>query len=111
MLGEKNIRRQIVVPQWLDDYVKHVAEKWDASYSGALRFAFCAYHYHIACKVLNKKDKDGTANMANIAAFMKDNGYNMEIAEQHALIGDLYFKARKVFDEMYELDKRSKKNG
>ena len=98
-------RYQVLLPDWLEEYIKFMVDQYDTSFSEALRIELCIA---VLCMVprLFPDYKAGT-DVDEIVKCVNQN-YEKEIDqdERHRNLSKIYFEARKAID--YRLKKEIK---
>ena len=98
-------RYQVLLPNWLEEYLKFLVDQYDTSFSEALRRELCIA---VLCMVprLFPEYKPGT-DVDEIAKCV-DQNYEKETDqdERHRNLSKIYFEARKAID--YRLKKETK---
>jgi len=103
-------RYQVLLTDWLGEYIKYTAEKYDLSFSEVIRILLCLY----ICELISEfhprykfpKERKELINIFKKVA-------NKKISEEdiHKLISQAYFEARKAIEYRLAQDKKnSKKN-
>ena len=101
-------RHQVLLTDWLADYIKFLAEMYDASFSEVIRLSLCMEYAHtISLRYpgyktkLNHKKTIGELNeLIRTERFSEQN---------HKIISQTYFEARKAIEFALEKAKGSKK--
>ena len=98
-------RYQVLLPDWLEEYIKFLVDQYDTSFSEAIRIELCIA---VLCMVprLFSEYKSGT-DIDEIVKCVNQN-YEKEIDqdERHRNLSKIYFEARKAID--YRLKKETK---
>jgi len=100
-------RYQVLLNDWLADYIKLLTEKYDASFSEVIRLSLCMeYAYTISLgnpgfktKLNHKKTINKLNRLIKTKKFAEEN---------HKIISQTYFEARKAVEFALEKTKQSK---
>ena len=101
-------RYQVLLNDWLADYIKFLCEKYDASFSEVIRLSLCmeyAYtitlsHPEYKTKLNHKKVVHEMDDLIKSERFLEEN---------HKIISRTYFEARKAIEFALEKERKSKK--
>lgn len=99
-------RYQVLLASWQGDYMKHIAEKYDVSFSEAIRAALCLAILCTIPKVYPEYKAGklgGRPEEASKKAIKKG-----ERAEIHKLLSNLYYEARKAAEFSLTKEKKDK---
>lgn len=98
-------RYQILMDDWLADYFKFIAEKFDFSFSEMIRLSLCKHIIDVTPIVFPKyKIKLDEKIFRNIAK-NRDIVGSIDTEEHHRFISTLYFEAQKIMEMWMEEDK------
>ena len=89
-------RYQVLLEDWLADYIKHLAKTYDVSFSETIRLSLCSEYLNMAIVAYNYKSKMNIAKVAKILKETMKSKYAVE--DQHKLISKIYFEARKAIE-------------
>jgi hypothetical protein len=101
-------RYQVLLPDWLEEYIKHLVDKYDMSFSEVIRAEICYsilsgvasvypdYKVGIAAQEISKLSKN----------YIQD---KIERDEMHRILSKIYFETRKAVEFMLAEDKKKKK--
>jgi hypothetical protein len=101
-------RYQVLLPDWLEDYIKLLVDKYDLSFSEVIRTMICNW---ILASVpdlypelkLGLKPKD-------IHEMVKAEAQeNMEREDVHRMLSKIYFESRKAAEYRMDQEKKKKK--
>lgn len=101
-------RYQVLLPDWLEDYIKHLVEKYDMSFSEVIRAEIC---YSILSGVASVyPDYKLGITIQEITKLSKNyNQDKMERDEMHRILSKIYFETRKAVEFRLAEDKKQKK--
>lgn len=106
-------RYQVLLTDWLEEYLKAAAEKYDLSFSEALRALLCngiicgvasifpEYKLELVLKELESYYKKISLNSNKVSTKEMD---------MHTLLSKLYFEARKAVEFSLAQEKKKNKN-
>jgi len=101
-------RYQVLLSDWIEDYIKFVAERYDLSSSAVIRV-------HIALGIISIRtivDPEYKLNFGDKEfqeSSEKARKGELDEAEAHQLISRILFEARKVVESRLAKDKKQKK--
>lgn len=87
-------RYQILLASWQADYLKHLAEKYDVSFSESVRASICMAILCAVPKVYPEYIVPKLDEKISDASKKKNKGFDQ--VEMHRLLSNLYFEARKA---------------
>ncbi len=99
-------RYQVLLPDWLEEYVIHIAERFDLSFSEIIRAQICLsvllgmQYYHPEYKPAINLEQIFTSEFAQAPE-------DVDRAEAHRRISQLYHETRKAVE--YRLSREKKK--
>ena len=98
-------RYQVLLPDWLEDYIKHLVDKYDMSFSEVIRAEIC---YSILSGVASVyPDYKLGITAQEISKLSKNyNQDKIERDEMHRVLSKIYFETRKAVE--FRLDKERK---
>lgn len=98
-------RYQVMLPDWLEDYIKHSVEKYDMSFSEVIRGELCfAILTNIPSDYPEYKPE---VTHKDISAMARKYGKGkIRREEMHKIMSKIYFEARKAAE--YRLKKEKK---
>lgn len=101
-------RYQVLLPDWLEEYIKHLADKYDLSFSEVIRAEICIA---IICTVskLYPNYKFGVTPEEVFGMIKKDIQADMERSEEIRMLSKVYFEARKAIEYRFNQEKKKKK--
>ena len=99
-------RYQVLLPDWLEDYIKQIAELYDLSFSEILRAEIC-FSILSSAKLLYPKYKMEITptEILELSLGQKE----VEEEEKHRLLSRIYFETRKAVEYMLPKLKKQKK--
>lgn len=102
-------RHQVLLNDWLAEFVRYRAKKYDLSFSEDIRLALCLY-FTTVLSVQNPEYKS-TITLEKIAEILKKFEGLPEFEEQrHKAISNIYFEARKSIENYLLSEKENKKS-
>ncbi|NIO19800.1 MAG: hypothetical protein GTN76_03430 [Candidatus Aenigmarchaeota archaeon] len=99
-------RYQVLLPDWLDDYIKFLVDKYDLSFSEVIRMELCIAILNMVPHLFPELKPDMSGK--DISNYVKQNlEAELEQEEIHRLMSKVYFEARKAVE--YRLAREKKK--
>ena len=90
-------KHQVLIPDWLEDYIIHIAKKYDLSVSVVIRAEICdAINSQIT--YFYPDYKPGTSNSELLEAFRSYLGEDFDREEIHRIMSKVCFEARKAVE-------------
>ncbi len=99
-------RYQVLLTDWLGDYVKFLSEKYDLSFSEIIRLIVCSFTCCITTKLYPKFKCD--INEKTILDEFKKINKKDGVEDAHKLISKIYFEARKATEFRMQKEKKGK---
>ena len=98
-------RHQILLTDWLAEFIKFCSERYDLSFSEVIRLTLCM---EIPAWVTIKypKYKTGISNREVVRQIKKIEAKNRTQEKQHMLISRIYFEARKAIEFVMTEEKK-----
>ena len=96
-------RYQVLLPDWLEDYIKIAAKRLDLSFSETIRAMVCATTI-ANVSILFPEYKPGMTLKDFLKKMQEDPNLEIETAEMHRLLSKLYFETRKAVE--YRLEQK-----
>lgn len=95
---------QVFIPEWLDDYIKRVAENYDLSISEVLRLELC---FGALCTVTSLYPEYKAEISVNdfIENIKRHRKVEIEREDVLRLLSRIYFETRKAIDYRYKKEK------
>jgi len=100
-------RYQVLLPEWLEEYVKIMANKHDLSFSEIIRAELC-FSVLSVINHLYPEYKPGL-NLEEILNKIKFEIPDAEREDIHRIISKIYFETRKAVEYRMNKEKKSKK--
>ncbi len=102
-------RYQVLLPEWLEDYIKHLVDKYDMSFSEVIRAEIC---YSILCGVASVYPDYKLGITAQEISNLSKNYVQgkMERDEMHRILSKIYFETRKAVEFRLAKEKKKKSN-
>ena len=101
-------RHQILLTDWLADFIKCQAERYDVSFSEVVRLMLCAQLENLI-KAGYPKYKFGISMQYIIKELRRAERNNQLMEAHHKLMSKIYFEARKAAEYILATDKKSKR--
>jgi len=101
-------RHQVLLTDWLTDYIRFLSEKYDVSFSEVIRVSLSIFFTEMVSR-LYPKYKFPLSKKEMVALFNEVAGKKMSEEEVHRLISKAYFEARKAIEYRISQDKKNKK--
>lgn len=101
-------RYQVLLPDWLEDYIKHLVDAFDLSFSEVIRAEICCTVL-ATVPALYPEYKPGFKHQDILDMIKKNFGIDLEREETHRLLSKIYFEARKAAEYRLEKEKKPKK--
>jgi len=101
-------RYQVLLPDWLEEYIKHLADKYDLSFSEVIRVEICIAIINTISK-LYPDYKLGFTPKDILDWIKKDVQVDMERDEEHRMLSKIYFETRKAIEYRFNQEKKQKK--
>lgn len=88
---------QVLIPDWLEGYIKGLAERLDLSFSEIIRAEIC---YSILCHVIHffPDYKPGITPADILDLIQSQFGKELEREETHKALSKIYFETRKAIE-------------
>lgn len=100
-------RYQVLLPDWLGDYIKILVDKYDLSFSEIIRTQICMAVLNSVPNLFPEYKSDITTK--EIYNLQKNNAHKgMEREEMHRIMSKIYFETRKAIE--YRLANEKKLN-
>lgn len=101
-------RYQVLLPDWLEDYIKFLVNKFDLSFSEVIRMEVCIAILNMVSKIYPEFKLGITPE--EIAEHIRKNlQQELDQEMRHKLMSKIYFEARKAAE--YRLAQEKKKEG
>jgi len=101
-------RYQVLLPDWLEDYVKLLAGKYDLSFSEIIRTIMCNWIL-ASVPILYPELKLGIMPKDILEMVKAEANINMESEDVHRILSKIYFEARKAAEYRMAQEKKKKK--
>jgi hypothetical protein len=98
-------RYQVLLPDWMEDYIKFLVERYDLSFSEIIRAQLCFSFLNTIIK-LCPEYKPGITTENIVASVRLDVRDDLKREDLHKLFSKMYFETRKAVE--YRLDKEKK---
>lgn len=103
-------RQQVLLTDWLVDYIKFISEKYDVSFSEIIRITLCLQLGRLISLIFPKHKFD-ISEQEFIKILKRAEKRKRTEEEQHRLISRIYFEARKTIESrLHEMKKIKKPN-
>lgn len=90
-------RYQVLLDDWLADFIKERAEKHDASFSEVIRIALCIYYGGMIKEFYPEYEYEFTTKKMT-SLLKKFAALDMSDDVVHKMISDIYFETRKALE-------------
>jgi len=101
-------RYQVLLPDWMEDYIKFLVEKYDLSFSEIIRAELCFSFLNTIIK-LCPEYKPGITPEDIVESVRLDGGDELKREDLHRLFSKMYFETRKAVEYRLNKEKKSKK--
>lgn len=92
-------RKQIMITDWLDDYLTAISKRYDISYSEVIRIATSFFFAETLCLAYPKKYKLNIS-AKDISKVLKHMAENEDyIEESRKLISDVYYETKNILKD------------
>jgi hypothetical protein len=88
---------QVLIPEWLENYIIHIAEKYDLSVSEVIRAEIC-YAINSQITYFYPEYKPGISNTELLEAFRSNLGEDFDREEIHKIMSKVCFETRKAVE-------------
>lgn len=100
-------RYQVLLPDWLEHYIKHVVDIYDLSFSEIIRLQICISTLFSIKKLY--PDFESSIEFDEIfKADIENPAGNLERDKMFKLISKIYFETRKAIDYRFAQEKKTK---
>jgi len=101
-------RYQVLLPEWLDEYIEDLVDKYDMSFSEVIRVQICGW---ILTTVSNlyPEYKPGIKLEDIFTMIKNDAQIRMEREDVHRMLSKIYFETRKAVEYRLAKEKKQKK--
>ena len=101
-------RYQVLLPDWLEDYIKFLVEKYDLSFSEVIRAELCIAILNMVPRLFpNLKTEISGEDIAELVK--KNLELEMDRGESHSIMSKIYFEARKAVEYRLAQEKKKEK--
>ena len=101
-------RYQVLLPDWMEDYIKFLVERYDLSFSEIIRGEIC-FSFLNTIITLCPEYKPGVTTKSIIEAARLDIRNELTREDLHKLLSKLYFETRKAVEYRMDKEKKPKK--
>lgn len=101
-------RYQVLLPDWLGDYIKILVDKYDLSFSEIIRSEICMAILN-ATPNLFPEYKPGITSKELYELIKKNAHESMEREDMHRILSKIYFETRKAIEYRLAQEKKQKK--
>jgi hypothetical protein len=101
-------RYQVLLPDWLEDYVKLLVDKYDLSFSEIIRIIMCNWIL-ASVPLIYPELKLGIMPEDLIEMVKAEAHLDMESEDVHRTLSKIYFEARKAVEYRMGKEKKPKK--
>lgn len=101
-------RYQVLLPDWLEEHVRYIADRFDLSFSEVIRGEIC-FATLVAVRLLYPEYKPDIKPDEIISHTKEFEKNEMNREDLHRHLSKLYFETRKAIEYLLEKEKTSKK--
>jgi len=101
-------RYQVLLPEWMEDYIKFLVERYDVSFSEIIRAELC-FSFLNTVTTLCPEYKPGITSKEIIEAVRLDIRDELKHEDFHRLLSKMYFETRKAVEYRMAKEKKPKK--
>jgi hypothetical protein len=101
-------RYQVLLPEWMEDYIKFLVERYDLSFSEIIRGQLCFSFLNTIIN-LYPEYKPGITSKNIIEAVRLDIRDEVKQEDLHKLLSKMYFETRKAVEYRMGKEKKPKK--
>jgi len=101
-------RYQVLLPEWVEEHIKYLADRYDLSFSEIIRGEIC-FSTLTAVMFLFPEYKPDLVPEQVLGQLREQNKDNLDREEMHRILSKLYFECRKAIDYWQEKNKKTKK--
>ena len=101
-------RYQVLLSDWIEDYIKLIAEKYDLNFSAAIRVHLCLAILYVI-STLYPEYKHDLSSKELIELSKKAAKSELEEAKAHQMMSKILFEARKAVEFRLSKEKGKKK--
>jgi len=101
-------RYQVLLPDWLGDYIKILVDKYDLSFSEVIRVEICMAILN-STPSLYPEYKPGITSKEIYRMQKEEAQEDMEREDTHSILSKIYFEARKAIEHRLAKEKTQKK--
>ena len=101
-------RYQVLLPDWLEDYVKLLVDKYDLSFSEVIRTMLCSWIL-TTVPSLYPELKLGLTTKDIYDMVKAEAQVNMKREDVHRMLSKIYFESRKAVEYRMVQEKKKKK--
>ncbi len=102
------LRQQVLLEDWLVEYLKLLSEKYDLSFSEVIRLALCA-QFNEMVTLLYPSIKSKIDKKKFLRLLQSSNKNKQSREELHKFISKVYFEARKTIEARMAMEKKTKR--
>ena len=96
---------QVVLPDWMEDYLKHLVDRYDLNISEVIRLQICFAVMCMTEKLFPEFDAGLTPEA--VTALPKADSDNIDREQLMRTLSKIYFEARKAVEYRLEKDKKA----
>jgi isopropylmalate/homocitrate/citramalate synthase len=101
-------RYQVLLPDWLEEYIKYLADTYDLSFSEVIRAEICIAIIGTISK-LHPEYKLGITSEEILDMIKKAVQEDTASDKQHGILSKIYFETRKAIEYRFNQEKKQKK--
>ena len=101
-------RYQVLLPDWMEDYIKYLVDKYDLSFSEVIRSEICIAILSAVSKLYPELKLDITAEDV-FKMVEKDIQEGLEREEEYRMLSKIYHETRKAVEYRLKKEKQKKR--
>ena len=101
-------RYQVLLPEWLEENIKHIADEYDLSFSEIVRGEIC-FATLTALMYLYPEYKAGITTEEILNRFKDQTQSKLEREDLHRILSKIYFETRKAVEYRIAQEKKKTK--
>ena len=101
-------RYQVLLPEWLEEHVRYISDRFDLSFSEVIRGEIC-FATLVAIRLLHPEYKPDMTPDEIISQTKKVEKDELKREDLHRHLSKLYFETRKAIEYWLEKDQTRKK--
>ena len=98
---------QVLLSNWMEDYIKFVAEKYDINFSAAIRVHMCLGILHVL-SILDPENKIDIQSNELLELSKKASKNKLQEEDVHLVLSKVIFETRKAVEYRFSKEKSKK---